>query len=270
MEVEGSRVASRDGQGDEGVTEWQRSASGSRRTTTRCSACLRARPTKRSRAPTRSSRSSTTRTRTRETRTPRNDSRRSRRRTTCWATRPSARNTTRCGAWLRRVSVPGDTAASVPVAPAAQAARRSTTRATSETSAACSAISSAGAGSSGRVVGRNGDRISRPSCTCRSTMPCAGSPRPYASVPTRRARRVRVRARRPVRHRRHALNATAVARSRWIRDRSRSPRCARTAADADRSSPSRAPHARARASRCAPVRSRYACPPAWPTGSAFA
>ena len=46
---------------------WQHSESGSRRTTTPCSACRRARPTRSCRAPTRSSPSSTTPTRTRGT-----------------------------------------------------------------------------------------------------------------------------------------------------------------------------------------------------------
>ena len=52
-----------------GAASWHPSASGSRRTTTPCSACPRTRPTRRSRAPTRSSRSSSTPTPTRATRT---------------------------------------------------------------------------------------------------------------------------------------------------------------------------------------------------------
>ena len=81
-----------------GVSHGARSASGSRRTTTRCSEWRRRPPTRRSPAPTGSWPSSTTPT---PTRAPRSVSRRSRPPTTCWATPRSARSTTRCGGWAR-------------------------------------------------------------------------------------------------------------------------------------------------------------------------
>ena len=51
-----------------------------------------------------------------------------------------------------------------------------------------------------RRRGRSAARISRPSCTCRSTTPCAASRAPCGSAPTRRARRAKDRARRPGPH----------------------------------------------------------------------
>ena len=89
-----------------GADAWRPSASGSRRTTTRCSVCPRRPPTRRSRAPTGSWPSSTTPT---PTRAPRTASRRSRPPTTCSATPTSARSTTRCAASGRwpAASAPG-------------------------------------------------------------------------------------------------------------------------------------------------------------------
>ncbi len=102
-----------DGASEPGVATCRRSspsASGSRRTTTTCSACRRARPRRTSRRRTGSSPSSTTPTRTRGTRTPRSASRRSRPRTTCSAIPRSARSTTRSARWSRPVSGPVGTA----------------------------------------------------------------------------------------------------------------------------------------------------------------
>ena len=65
-------------------------------------------------------------------------------------------------------------------------------------SATCSAIA-AGAAGAARRRARSAARISRPSCTCRSTTPCAASRARCGSAPTRRAPRATVRARRRAR-----------------------------------------------------------------------
>ena len=122
-------------------------------------------------------------------------------------------------------------------------------------SATCWATSSVGAvaGAAARTR-RSAVRISRPSCTSRSTTPCTASRARFASAPTRCARRVTAPAPLPGHCPRRARSAAVPDRSRSTRARSRSPRCARRAAAAGRSFPRRARRVADAGSRRAPAR----------------
>ena len=199
LPLEGTRAAAGDGARSRRgrPSRWRRSGSGSRRTTTRCSASRRdAIRQGHHAAPTASSRSSTTPTRTRVTRTPRSASRRCRPRTTCSATPRSARSTTRSARWspqgvgpgrVRRAFGPGlrcggqnfhfddvgglgDLFGNL----FGGGARRSRVV--------------AAAWSRRGPPARCAARTSRPSCTSTSSTPCTASPRRCTSRPRRCAR----------------------------------------------------------------------------------
>ena len=222
-----------------------RSASGSRRTTTPCSACRRARPRRRSRAPTRSSPRSTTPTPTRATRTPRRGSRKSPPRTTCSATPRSARSTTRSGAWSRPVSARRRRAGG-PGGFGGRAASSSTS--TFGDRAAFSGPprrpvrwprAGAADGGARRSAARPGPR-DRAAPRLRRRGPRRHQ---HGAVP-RRCDVLDVprhRAPRPGPRPRRARSATAAGRSRSTRVRSRSRRCAPRAAGAARSIPTPCP-----------------------------
>ena len=146
-------------------------------------------------------------------------------RTTCSANATSARSTTRSGAWSPPASV---RAASAAVVGAASARRRSTTGGgLGDLLGDCSAADGASAVGAARTAAR---RISRPSCTSRST---TGARRhEHGAVPRRRdrARRARSGGRAGTRPRRARVRRGG--RSRSTKARSRSRRCARRAAGA--------------------------------------